>query len=226
VTNLTVTDCAGEIVAHVSVREPFEADTRHVIGTFVPGPAFAQLQAPLAEFQELYAKDLEKAALFDDKLDALGLAASDETGRRYNVYNIQFQNDGLLFSVTPRSVVPPASGVEVFVSSADVPRLLSWLDASIGPLPPPAPAGDAQVFNTRVGPLVVTPVASHNQFTSFWLNSRATPWASNVDFARALVHGTAITVRCDPGRDEPSDVFLEVGPTGEAPLTWSDTDCD
>lgn len=223
-TNLTVTDRPGQIVAHVSTRESFDADTPHVIGTFVPGPAFAQLQAPLAEFQELFAKDFEKAALFHDKLDELGLAASDETGRRYKVYNIQFQNDGLLFSVSPRSVAPLASGVEIFVSSADVPRLLSWLDASVGPLSPPAPAGDAKAFNTRVGPLVVTPVV--HQFTSFWLNSPAAPWASDVAFARAIVHGTAITVRCDPGQDDPSDVFLEVGPTGEASLTWSDTDRD
>jgi hypothetical protein len=226
VTNLTVIDRLGEIVAHVSTREPFDADTPHVFGAFVPGPAFAQLQAPLAEFQELFTKDFEKAALFHDKLDELGLGASDETGRRYNVYNIQFQNDGLLFSVSPRSVALLASGVEIFVSSVDAPRLLSWLDASIGPLPPAAPAGDAQVFNTRVGPLVATPVANRNQFTSFWLNSPAAPWASDVDFARAIVHGTTITVRCDPGPNEPSDVFLEVGSTGEASLTWSETDRD
>ena len=225
-TNLTVIDRQGEIVAHVSTREPFDADTPHVIGAFVPGPAFAQLQAPLTEFQRLFTQDFEKAALFHDNIDALGLGASDETGRRYNVYNIQFQNKGLLFSVTPRSVAPLVSGVEIFVSSVDASRLLSWLDASIGPLLPASPAGDAQVFNTRVGPLVVTPVANRNQFTSFWLNSPAAPWESDVDFARAVVHGTTITVRCDPGQNEPPDVFLEVGPTGEASLTWSDVDRD
>lgn len=223
-TNLTVIDRQGEIVAHVSTRAPFDADTPHVIGAFVPGPAFAQLRAPLAEFQHLFTKDFEKAALFHDQIDEFGLRASDEAGRRYNVYNIQFQNDGLLFSVSPRSVAPLASGVEIFVSSVDAPSLLSWLDASIGPLPPAAPAGDAHVFNTRVGPLVVTPVANRKQFTSFWLNSPTAPWESDVDFARAIVHGTAITVRCDPGQNEPADAFLEVGPTGEAWLTWGETD--
>jgi hypothetical protein len=226
VTNLTVIDRLGEIVAHVSTRKPFDVDTPHVIGAFVPGPAFAQLQAPLAEFQELFTKDFEKAALFHEKLDELGLGASDEAGRRYNVYNIQFQNNGLLFSVSPRSVAPLTCGVEIFVSSVDTPRLLSWLDASIGPLPPADPAGDAQVFKTRVGPLVVTPVANGNQFTSFWLNSPAAPWVSDVDFARAIVRGTTIIVRCDPGPNEPSDVFLEVGPAGEASLTWGETDRD
>ena len=202
-------------MAHVSTQEPFGADTLHVVGVFVPGPAFTQLEAPLAEFQRLFSQNFEKAALFHEELDRLGLRASDEAGQRYDVRNIQFQNDGLLFSATPTVAAPLTSGVEIFVSSRNTSRIVSWLDASLGPLSPTEPTADAQVFKTRVGPLVVTPGVNEDQFTSFWLNSPAAPWQSDVDFARAIAHAMAIAVYCDSGRGDPSDHLLVIGPDGD-----------
>jgi hypothetical protein len=217
VTDLTVTDRLGGIVAHVSTREPFGADSLHVVGVFVPGPAFAQLEAPLAEFRNLFAQNFEKAALFHERLDRLGLRASDEIGHRYDVCNIHFQNNGLLFSANLiATALPLTSGVEIFARSLDTPPILAWLDASLGPFSSAESTGDAQVFDTRVGPLVVTPAVDENQLTSFWLNSAAAPWASDIDFARAVTYATAVTVRCDSGQGDLSDHLLEVSPNDKA----------
>ena len=95
------------VVALVEADEdcPFARDPRtgsFVTGTFTPDVAFPRLRQQLDAFLVVYRTgDLARASGLHEELDRLGLLATDISGRSYELWNIVFQDGGLLFNARP-----------------------------------------------------------------------------------------------------------------------------
>lgn len=106
---LSVLDRSGCLVATVGVAESPDAlkpgdPEGAVFGTFERGTAFPIVAAALARFRAAYdSGDLEHAAALHEGIDSFGLKAVDSFGRRYVVFNVNFQEGGLLFCVAPET---------------------------------------------------------------------------------------------------------------------------
>jgi hypothetical protein len=102
---LRVTDARGALVATVDVapdcpfaRAPGEPPG-FVLGTFRCGPAFGALDAILERIRRAFASgDPIAAATLQDGVDELGLTATDDSGQKFRVFNVCFQENGLLFA--------------------------------------------------------------------------------------------------------------------------------
>jgi hypothetical protein len=105
---LTVKDETGSVVADVEVdpigkfhRTESGAVFAHVLGRFVPGAGYARIRAMLDEFQAAYdARDEPLAVALHERIDRLGLTATDPEGTTYHVFNVYFQQGALLFAAT------------------------------------------------------------------------------------------------------------------------------
>ena len=97
----------GELVAEVRPNPecPFAQDPESgsfVLGSFTPGPAFSRIRVALAAFLAAFdAGDLSLASRLHEEIDSLGLVATDSAGRAYRVWNVNFQEGGLLFNADP-----------------------------------------------------------------------------------------------------------------------------
>jgi hypothetical protein len=97
----------GGLVADVRAQPscPFAKNPESgsfVVGSFLPGPEFPRLQARLDAFLGVYGSgDLARASALHEAIDELGLRAVDSLGRTYRVWNVNFQEGGLLFNAEP-----------------------------------------------------------------------------------------------------------------------------
>lgn len=97
----------GQLVAEVQADPscPFAQDPQSgsfVLGSFKAGPAFPMLRARLDEFLAVFnTGDLPTASAVHEQIDGLGLRAVDPSGTMYRVWNVNFQEGGLLFNAEP-----------------------------------------------------------------------------------------------------------------------------
>jgi hypothetical protein len=90
--------------AHPLHQAPDGSVSGPAIGRFTPGPGFARLSPLLDEMNRTFnAGEIEGALAISDKMDALGLWATDPNGGLFGLSNLQFQQGGLLFFAGPRS---------------------------------------------------------------------------------------------------------------------------
>lgn len=120
--------------------------------------------------------------------------------------------------------------IEIYLASASIDAVNRWLSATLGAAPL-APAGRGR-WRTRgyhagdAVPVLLVERAADG-FTSLWLDSPATPWASDAACARAAAQALACEVRCSLGSWHPGDDpdrFLQVLPNGsEVEIDWPDS---
>ena len=117
--------------------------------------------------------------------------------------------------------------IEIYLRDCTYERLLAWLEAVVGPLGPAEVAGEAMVYSSSVGPVVVRPEIEGCPFVGVWFNSPKTPWATDVDCGRQAARELKCVVRCCPGQHFPevpwwaSDKFLEIVGGWERIVTWN-----
>lgn len=91
----------GSVIADVAVSP--ECDPLHttlVLGTFTRGPGFERLTPHLDEISRRWrAREHDAAFRVSEEMDGFGITATDELGRVYDVFNIAFDEHGLLFEV-------------------------------------------------------------------------------------------------------------------------------
>jgi hypothetical protein len=98
----------GELVAEVQAEPecPFAQDPESgsfVLGLFTPGSAFSRIRVDLDAFLAAFdTGDLSLASRLHEEIDSLGLVATDSAGRAYRVWNVLFQEGGLLFQADPQ----------------------------------------------------------------------------------------------------------------------------
>ncbi len=72
--------------------------TSHVVGTFYPAGGFDRLNGEIGLVNRLWDEEQGEAAFAaSEAIDGLGIRATDELGRPYRLFNVQF-SAGLLFS--------------------------------------------------------------------------------------------------------------------------------
>lgn len=114
--------------------------------------------------------------------------------------------------------------IEIYIRGCPDRRLLAWIESRIGHLDQPESAGDARVYASRIGPVIVTAIGG--AFTGVWFNTANSPWATDIDCAREAARYLMCVVRCDPGRHfndvpERSDTFLEIEGDVERLVDWA-----
>jgi hypothetical protein len=116
--------------------------------------------------------------------------------------------------------------IEIYVRDCSTERLLAWLESVMSPLAPARDGGEATIYPSRIGPVVVTPGIEDGPFVSVWFNSPISPWATDVDCARQAAKELGCVVRCCPGQHFPevpwwaSDKFLEIAGGVEQIMAW------
>lgn len=127
-------------------------------------------------------------------------------------------------SANPSARSQPGHGVEIFVLAASSHRVLAWLRDRVGPLGPPSQRRNTVSWSTSVGTLSLTSGIDRGRFVSVWLDSPASPWPTDVDFARAAVAFADGPVRCAAAQPQTysqfSDQFIEIDTRGERLVSW------
>lgn len=111
--------------------------------------------------------------------------------------------------------------LEIYVRGCRLEDILAWAEIRLGALAAPVAAGDATVYDSPRGPLIVTPEIEGGPFVSLWFNTPSAPWSTDVECARDAVHALRCTVRCDPGGAGPGpSTFLELDGENERLIEW------
>lgn len=121
--------------------------------------------------------------------------------------------------------------IEIYLAPANVERISAWLETTIT-APALKPHGKLRwrTQGSHQGhdiPVLLVARAA-DEFASLWIDSAASPWATDGDCARAAASALDCEVRCSLGGWHPGDDpdrFLQVLPDGsETIIDWPDTD--
>lgn len=120
--------------------------------------------------------------------------------------------------------------IEIYLASVERNAIDSWLGNAIGATPL-EPAGKLRWrsrgrYQGDVIPVLLVERAADG-FASLWLDSPATPWATDADLARDCVAALGCEVRCSLGGWSPGDDpdrFLQISADGsETVIEWIDS---
>lgn len=97
----------------------------------------------------------------------------------------------------------PFPDIEIYLKRPEMPALLGWLDAAMGPVEATTKGGTATV-TLRAGSTdpqicVIVTNAVKGGYTSVWFKTDQTPWATDRDCALAAWAALQIEVRCSNG---------------------------
>lgn len=117
--------------------------------------------------------------------------------------------------------------IEIYVESNDLDALTGWLATQLEGFQPRAQSKKGCKFlfthTNQKGEGMIVLNAGRTGFTSIWLNTRATPWKDDVDFARAAFAALGVTIRCNESAwskgDDP-DRWLQIDKNGERLIQW------
>lgn len=117
--------------------------------------------------------------------------------------------------------------IEIYVESSDLDAMINWLTGALGEfqLRSQSKKGCKFMFTHQgqPGDGMIVLNAGRTGFTSIWLNTRTTPWANDVEFARAAFAALGATVRCNESAwskgDDP-DRWLQINGQGEKVIQW------
>jgi hypothetical protein len=115
--------------------------------------------------------------------------------------------------------------IEIYVRDCSGEQLISWIESAVGPLGPPEHAGEAAVYPSLLGPVIITSGIEGGPFTSIWFNMSQNLWANDADCGRQAARELGCTVRCSPGQNFPeiypaAPVFLEIECGAERLVIW------
>lgn len=118
--------------------------------------------------------------------------------------------------------------IEIYLREDHLDGLSEWLGQHIGELQLGPWAGTTRHgrlhSDTEIPMMIVRKAAG--KWASIWFNSDQTPWATDLDCARALAAGMDVEVRCSAGGwDETqgmtdADSWMKVTAAGEEAFIW------
>ncbi|MBF7729686.1 hypothetical protein [Pseudomonas sp. N040] len=115
--------------------------------------------------------------------------------------------------------------IEIYLKDAEHPAVASWLATAIGPCTAWQQKG--QTYKCMAGSIPVTWLPrAVGKWHSLLLDSDATPWANDLECARAAFAALGVEVRCAPGgwdeeeSDEQADSWIRISSDGEETIVW------
>lgn len=117
--------------------------------------------------------------------------------------------------------------IEIYVESNALETMIEWLGQALHGFQIRGQSKKGCKFNfthdEQPGEGMIVLNAGRTGFTSIWLNTRSTPWADDVEFARAAHAALKVTVRCNESAwskgDDP-DRWLQIDAKGETVIQW------
>lgn len=119
--------------------------------------------------------------------------------------------------------------IEIYLREDHVKDLLAWLPEAMGPIVLDEPKGNSRqglIESQPAVPLMIVRKAA-GKWTSIWFDSEATPWATDIDCARAVHQALGHEVRCSVGSwnetdgEADADRWLKVNADGESEFVWA-----
>ena len=105
------------------------------------------------------------------------------------------------------------TAIEIYIKDCPNDRLFAWIESAVGPLGNPEEIGDATLYPSPLGPVIITPNIQDGPFVGVEFIMPHSPWATDVDCGRQAARELGCIVRCDPGQH-----FPEVDPLSDAVL--------
>lgn len=120
--------------------------------------------------------------------------------------------------------------IEIYLREEHLDAFTAWLSAEVGPLELQGWDGLTRhgklSYQDNLFPLMIVRKAA-GKWASIWFDSDRTPWATDVECARAVNQGLGQEVRCSVGGwseedgEADADRWLKVNAEGEEEFTWA-----
>lgn len=115
--------------------------------------------------------------------------------------------------------------IEIYLKDVDLDAVSQWLSSTLGACSEWQKKG--QTFKCHAGNVPVTWLPNAvGKWHSLYFESDATPWADDLQCARAAHAALSVQIRCAPGSwvedeaDEQADQWIKIDEHGETEITW------
>ena len=115
--------------------------------------------------------------------------------------------------------------IEIYLKDAEQPAIAAWLSQALGPCSDWQQKGQTYQCTAGKIPVVWLPKAV-GKWHSLLLDSDNTPWADDLECARAAFAALGVEVRCAPGgwdeeeSEEEADHWIRISADGEESIVW------
>lgn len=125
----------------------------------------------------------------------------------------------------------PSSDIEIYIKTPVCEPILAWLEQRLdATIPTPDTLLGKKVIRLTISysetelpvTIMIQPIKG---FCTLQIDSDASPWTSDLAFARAFSTDTGLTVRCGDGLWQEGgdpDAWIEISPQGERQFNWKD----
>jgi hypothetical protein len=103
--------------------------------------------------------------------------------------------------------------VEIYLRDCPPKRIMAWVESVAGALKSTHDEDGRAIYDSSIGVVVITQQIEDQPLTSVWFNTPRTPWASDVECARAAAAALGCVTLCSPGDEYPDaeeDELLEI----------------
>ncbi|MFP8967246.1 hypothetical protein ACKC9G_11755 [Pokkaliibacter sp. CJK22405] len=116
--------------------------------------------------------------------------------------------------------------IEIYVRSTAVEDIVSWLAQAMNVTTPEIrKKGSSWHCTVADVPVMLVEQAAGKNFTSVWLDSDQTPWATDLECAKAAYEGLQREIRCIRSgwsEEQDPDEWWSVGRDGIQEILWTD----
>ncbi|MBB1485109.1 hypothetical protein [Oceanospirillum sediminis] len=120
--------------------------------------------------------------------------------------------------------------IEIYVNDPELEQIVQWLNEVFASVEEPVRLDKRTLLYKTINadgkeiPVNVVEKAA-GKYWSVWFDSPESPWATDIDCARAAFAYFNTTIRCSVGSwepDQPMDLWWQISKKGEGEISWPD----